>query len=479
MHARRNRIVIQLHSLLDVCLIVAAFVIAYFIRRDLLPPPFGTLHISPNYYIILLIIIIIWYVFFTIFKVYTPYSERGFVFIYRQVFKAVSVGMIVLITSLYIVKIPDVSRLLLGIFYFINLLLLFISKGLIYFIWRKYGSAEHNISNIIIIGSKHRAQSAIDLIQSYGSDIKIVGCLEIDKSEIGKALIHDVKVIGTMDDLKEIILNYVVDEVIFAMPLKDIDSVHEYMLLLEMIGITVRIFPDWHIHTLLYEPKIASISFDSFHGFPTMLLATISSKHQDLSFKVVIDYIFGFVIFVLIFPLFLGIAFAIKLFSKGPVFFKQERLGLNGRKFSLYKFRTMVVNAEEKLQELKHLNEADGPAFKIEKDPRIIPYIGTFLRKTSLDELPQLINVLKGEMSLVGPRPPIPSEVQEYDAWQRRRLSMKPGLTCLWQIAPSRNDLTFKQWMELDLKYIDDWSLKLDLKILFRTAKAVVSGSGR
>ena len=145
----------------------------------------------------------------------------------------------------------------------------------------------------------------------------------------------------------------------------------------------------------------------------------------------------------------------------------------------VYKFRTMVVDAEKRLCEVKALNEADGPVFKINKDPRIIPYIGTLLRKTSLDELPQIINVLRGEMSLVGPRPPIPSEVEEYESWQRRRLSMKPGLTCIWQCAPKRNDIAFSEWMKMDLAYIDNWSLLLDFKILFQTVKVVLLGEGR
>ncbi|MCG8531001.1 MAG: sugar transferase, partial [Desulfovibrionales bacterium] len=159
--------------------------------------------------------------------------------------------------------------------------------------------------------------------------------------------------------------------------------------------------------------------------------------------------------------------------------FRQERMGQNGRRFQLLKFRTMVVDADKMVDDLQALNEADGPAFKIAKDPRIIPWVGAFLRKTSLDELPQLINVLKGEMSLVGPRPPIPFEVEKYETWQRRRLSMKPGLTCIWQIAPRRNDLSFEEWMRLDLEYIDKWSLGLDFSLLVKTARAVLTGAGR
>jgi len=157
--------------------------------------------------------------------------------------------------------------------------------------------------------------------------------------------------------------------------------------------------------------------------------------------------------------------------------FSQERSGLNGRRFMLHKFRTMVVNAEDLKEKLLEENEVDGPVFKIKKDPRIT-WTGAFLRKTSLDELPQLFNVLKGEMSLVGPRPPIPSEVERYKLWQRRRLSMKPGMTCIWQVS-GRNNISFEQWMNMDLEYIDNWSLRLDLKLLLLTVREVTIGGGR
>ena len=171
------------------------------------------------------------------------------------------------------------------------------------------------------------------------------------------------------------------------------------------------------------------------------------------------------------------VAAAIKLSSRGPVLFTQRRCGLNGRHFTLYKFRTMVDRAEERLEEVAHLNEVRGPAFKARRDPRVTP-VGRLLRRFSLDEVPQLLNVLVGHMSLVGPRPPLPEEVARYERWQRRRLSMKPGLTGLWQVSGRARLAEVNRWIELDLAYIDHWSLWLDAKILLRTLPAVLSTRG-
>ncbi len=175
-------------------------------------------------------------------------------------------------------------------------------------------------------------------------------------------------------------------------------------------------------------------------------------------------------------PLLALVAVLVKLEDGGPVFFAQERAGLYGRRFQMYKFRSMAVDAEARKESLAHLNEMSGPVFKMRDDPRITR-VGRWIRRLSIDELPQFYNVLRGEMSLVGPRPPIPLEVARYERWQMRRLSMKPGITCIWQVS-GRNEVDFDTWMRLDLEYIDNWSLFLDLKLLMKTVPVVIAGSG-
>ena len=393
---------------------------------------------------------------------------------------AVCTGMIILAFSMYIFKIEGVSRIMMGLFFLIDIALLAFSKWIIYMALAHYSHKEFNIRNILIVGYKERAKDVISKIEkNVSARYKILGCLDIDKNTIMKEVKNGIRIIGTVNDLENILREEVVDELIFAMPLKEINNVVKYIFIARGIGVIIRIIPDWYIYNIKYLPEISQIRFEPFLELPTMVLTVSQFKHEELLIKSAFDYIFASIVGILAIPLFLVISCAIKLSSKGPIFFKQKRYGLNGRTFLLYKFRTMVADAEERRQALDTLNEADGPVFKIKKDPRIIPFVGTFLRKTSLDELPQLINVLKGEISLVGPRPPLPTEVKKYEIWQIRRLSMKPGMTGLWQCTPKRHDVSFEDWVKMDLSYIDNWSLWLDFKILLKTVKVVLIGAGR
>jgi exopolysaccharide biosynthesis polyprenyl glycosylphosphotransferase len=220
----------------------------------------------------------------------------------------------------------------------------------------------------------------------------------------------------------------------------------------------------------------SKVTLEHLSHVPLLTLSTIPHDEAQLFAKRALDVIVSATLLILLSPLMLIISVLIKLTSKGPVFYRQLRCGLGGRRFNVYKFRSMVDGAEKMRADLEHLNEADGPVFKIADDPRVT-VVGKWLRRLSLDELPQLWNILKGEMSFIGPRPPRPEEVEKYESWQRRRLRMRPGMTCLWALE-GRSRLSFDRWMQLDLSYIDDWSLWLDAKIFFKTIPHVLFGRG-
>ncbi|MBU2623756.1 MAG: sugar transferase [Proteobacteria bacterium] len=476
----RSKLITNLHRLLDISLTVAAFVSAYFIKRHLLPISLRGLTTEPDYYEVLFLIIMVWYLCFAYFKLYESYRKQSLPRILLQVIKAVSTGMVFLFLGLYVLKIFDVSQLLLFIFLLLDLGLLLAMKSTIYLVLKKYRSQGVNFRNMLIIGSRERAKELIRNVQSREhSGYRVIGCLEISDSDVGRHVEGGVNIIGTVDNIKEIMLGRVVDEVVFAMPLNMFDDPRPYIVAVEELGIHVTFIPNIYLERLTYRPVRNRIQLQPYFGTFAITLASIEPHSDGRMIKSLIDYVAAGIGFIILMPVFLIIAAAIRISSRGPVFYKQLRSGLNGRTFTFYKFRTMLADADEKRRELEDLNESDGPVFKIKNDPRIIPFIGYFLRRTSLDELPQLINILRGEMSLVGPRPPIPTEVAQYKPWQRRRLSMKPGLTCIWQTSPNRNDIPFSDWMKLDLEYIDNWSLMLDFKLLLKTFKVILFGNGR
>ncbi len=240
-------------------------------------------------------------------------------------------------------------------------------------------------------------------------------------------------------------------------------------------GVLVRFLSDSFY--LLRNMNLARVRFDDFEGEVLLTVQNSSMAGWTILAKRAFDYLVALLLFVIFSPVFLLIAVLIKATSPGPVFFVQPRVGLNKRLFRMYKFRTMIPGAEDKQAELEHLNEVDGPVFKMRFDPRITS-VGKFLRRTSLDELPQLINVLLGDMSLVGPRPLPMRDYQGFNSdWHRRRFSVRPGITCLWQVT-GRCNLSFEDWMALDMYYIDQWSFGLDLKILIQTLPAIFREKG-
>lgn len=375
---------------------------------------------------------------------------------------------VLFIITMFLLDVELFTRLFYLLFFAVNFLLL-----LAYRTWRQYRNTKADTikhKNAIIIGSKQRAQDIIKHIHNdMMLDYRIIGALETDPSSVGQQILPGFKVIGVLQDLENLLRREVVDEIIFAIPLREIPNVQYYFDLAEKVGAVVRIAPDWQVYSLDYKPHIASLEISTLKGIQTLTLVTTRTSFIPLLIKEVFDVIFAFLLLTLSIPLFVVVAASLKLYDGGPVFYKQTRIGTHGRPFQIYKFRTMIKNASALQATLQEKNEADGPVFKIKNDPRIIPVIGKILRKSGLDELPQIINILRGEMSLIGPRPPIETEVFRYEIPQLRRLSIKPGITGLWQCTPNRNQLPFQTWIELDLQYIDNWSLWLDAKIFAKT----------
>jgi len=332
-----------------------------------------------------------------------------------------------------------------------------------------YRTRGRSYRNVIIVGTGQRAKEVADKIyENRNWGINILGFMDYHRT--GMWRYHDIPLLGHPDGLSSIIADNQVDYLIIAVDGDDMPLTQHAFAIGEEMGVTVCFMPDFYYH------RIASPLPGEFMGFPAVVYSCVARDRWHMLGKKCLDYLGALVGIMLAIPVGLLTAIAIKLEDGGPIFFRQTRSGINGKPFKLYKFRTMVADAEKLKDKLLKKNEMSGPVFKIKSDPRITR-VGSLLRKTSLDELPQFINILRGEMSLVGPRPPLPSEVVKYDRWQRRKLSVKPGLTCLWQIN-GRNQIDFEDWMKLDLEYIDNWSLWLDTKILVKTLPAVLKGDG-
>lgn len=469
---------IRVYRLFDLALTALAFILACYIKSYCLPQSIRGLTIDYNF--ILLMIIIIWYTSFSLFYKYEFIRESSISSLSFKIGKLVTINMAVLICCLYLLKSAEsVSRIVFIIFYILDTLMLIAGRRITYHLIKENYTRLYNLKNVIIIGNRQRAIDVIRALKrSKYSGYNIIGCLGIEDNFLEQEVHEGIKTLGTLNDYNIVLKNHSVDEVVFAVSLDLIKDPGSHIEIAEKMGITVRIIPECQAYDIIRNSEIARLSLVEFFGLPTFTFVSSPIYHHDsILVKTIIDYIGSVILIILLSPVFLLIFVLIKLTSKGPVIFEQKRSGLNGRIFRFYKFRTMIEKAEEAKDLLDKHNEMDGPVFKIANDPRITR-VGKFLRKTSLDELPQLFNVLRGEMSLVGPRPPIPSEVKEYETWQMRRLSMKPGLTCLWQVG-GRNKINFNDWMALDLKYIDNWSLWLDLQIFLKTFFAVIKCDGR
>jgi exopolysaccharide biosynthesis polyprenyl glycosylphosphotransferase len=375
-------------------------------------------------------------------------------------FKGCTLLTMGVILVLYFLQVPGMARGVIVLFGAISFLLVYITEEMLKAAYRSRFGENQFKKRILLVGTAEDTRRMREDFQAHKLfDAEVLAELDINHASIDELvrLLHETSANG-------VIVN--AGHTLFGQVEKAIQAC-------EREGVEAWLVADF------FKTHISKATIDDFYGRPVLVFRSAPEASWQGVFKQALDITVSFVLLLFLIPFILiPVAIAIRLTSPGPVLFRQKRCGLNGRPFMMLKFRSMVTDAEQRKQELAALNEMGGPVFKITNDPRITP-IGRWLRKFSIDELPQLINVLRGEMSLVGPRPLPVDEVRRFDdPAHRRRLSVKPGLTCLWQISGRNNVKDFKDWVRLDLEYIDNWSLWLDLKILWRTIPVVLMGSG-
>ena len=477
----QSRLLVATIFSLDLALVAAAFYLAYWVRSAVLPElltrPMSALYPLSAYLPLLPFVLLIWGALLLASGSYrshrtVPLAEEAW-----TVLRVCATGLAALALGIFALRLDqkllggdEFSRVWVLLVAVFAGLLLIAEKLALRTLSRYVRARGYNYRTVLIAGTHEGAVDLADSILDHRYwGFKILGFVSHTESE-PPSLPPRYRLLGTIDDILEIVEGNVVDDVLFCVNRHDLESMEDLFLALHEQGIRTRFALNLFPHTK------ARTRFEELDGVPLLTFSTAPERLLPMVVKRLIDVSMSILLLAVGLPVVLVIALIVKLTSGGGVLYRQIRCGLNGRRFTLYKFRTMVADAEARQGELLHLNEMNGPVFKLKDDPRVT-WFGRILRRFSLDELPQLWNVLRGDMSLVGPRPPIPDEVARYQRWQRRRLSMKPGLTCLWQVS-GRNQIDFDRWMELDLQYIDSWSPWLDMKILLKTVPAVLSGRG-
>ena len=405
-------------------------------------------------------------------RLYRDMDDNGLGYVVGAPVRVAAVATPALFALTFALKLHYVSRLLLGMFAVFDLLLTVGFRLLMRVLDERFPHWLAVPRNVLVVGGTREATEVGRILKSEERlGARLFGFAVMDSGdEVATDATDSSQPVYRLDEVGELLRHHVIDEVVFAVSNKDLERLEETFLLCEKEGVKVRVLLS------IFPHAVSHVTLDRLQGIPLLTFSTTPQNESLLLLKRGVDVALAAGLLVMLSPFLVVFSLLIKITSEGSVLFRQTRCGLGGRKFTLHKFRSMRVGADQMREALQERNEQDGVAFKIRNDPRCTR-VGRIMRKFSLDELPQLWNVLKGDMSLVGPRPPLPEEVDKYERWQRRRLRMKPGLTCLWALE-GRNTLSFKRWMELDLQYIDTWSPALDWEILLKTIPVVLSGRG-
>lgn len=417
-------------------------------------------------------LLVSWHAAFAVQGLYVSHRLRAIRLELKEIGRAVLISSVLLLVAANLGKWPTINILTVGLFGLMSFSLISAGRFFLRLNLRRLRRRGHNVKTLLLVGGGARGRrfaAQINLRQDLG--YRLLGYLDNEATFAGQD-IEGTPWIGTIEELPRIITTEVIDEVAIALPIKSqYSQIEAVVMMLEEQGITTHLLSD------LFPQKLARSQSTDLDGLPLVSLHSAPLFSWRTEAKRIFDFAAATLLLLITSPALVLVALIIKLESKGPILFVQERVGLNKRRFRMLKFRTMQRDAEARMSEIEHLNEKTGPIFKIRSDPRITS-VGRWLRRTSIDELPQLVNVLLGDMSIVGPRPLSVRDATRMElAWQKRRFSVKPGLTCLWQVS-GRSNLSFDQWMQLDLEYIDRWSLGLDATILLRTIPAVVLARG-
>jgi len=473
----RRQVLLNALKLFDLALMVFAFAVATVVASHASAASlqqFLEIRIKIQNFFIFVVLLFCWHLICSMCGLYASRRLSSRQDEMLDLVKATTIGTFVILLGHYLLQITLLTPKFLIAFWATAVLAGVLSRVIMRLFLAQVRLHGRNLRDMLIVGTNARGlQFANKIKENPALGYRIVGFVDHERKEALEFASSGFPIVSDFAGLPSFLRKNVVDEVVIALPMRSMHSeASDIAALCEEQGILIR------FASSLFDMKTARKRIEEIvEGDSLITHYTHSLEGWPVVVKRFIDIVGSAVLLVLLSPVLLLAALAIKLSSPGPVMFIQKRLGLNKRHFGIYKFRTMVTDAEKRMKEIEHLNEVSGPVFKIKNDPRITK-VGKFLRKTSIDELPQLLNVFKGDMSLVGPRPlPIRDYEGFSEDWQRRRFSIRPGITCLWQIG-GRSSISFERWMELDLQYIDKWSLWLDLEILVKTIPAVLRGSG-
>ncbi len=456
----------------DVVMTVVAFVTGFALRTQIRAAFFfGTAQTLENYYSSLVLLVLIWWFLLDIQKAYSETRRMANMHEFKLVFRTAVVGTLLFIAVAYALRIDTPPRAGILLYVIISTGLLCLNRIFFRFV-RVFLREEGALTKtILIVGSGEKAQRFLSSLNEHAEwSVNLVGFIELEKERVGR-VIMGARVLGTADELARILHEYPIHEVVFAVSTRQLERCTDMLALCEQEGVDAVILSNF------FSSLVAQVETEILYDQPVLIYRTTRHKEWQLMVKRAFDIAFSATMLIILFPLLLVIAVLIKLDDGGSIYYRWKVAGESKKKFTGFKFRTMVVNADSIKERLMERNEMKGVVFKMKDDPRITR-VGRFLRKYSLDELPQLWSVLKGDMTIVGPRPPLEGELQRFESWQRRKLSVKPGLTCLWQVSGRSTIADFDEWVRLDLAYIDNWSLWLDFKILVKTVPAVLSGRG-